>query len=74
MDWEAALEQCDTILELIENEVPERAWDQGADFFEGIRERAKEMSDWIEEHEHVTPKMAKALDGMERGVRKWIRD
>lgn len=73
-EWNDALDQCETILNLIDEDVPEWAWDKSPDFFEKIQERVRSMSDWIEDHEHVTEKMADALDNMEAGVRKWIKE
>ena len=73
-DWHDALNQCETITELIDNEIPEWAWDKSPEFFEGICERVGSISEWVEEKEHITQKMADSLDNMERGVRKWIKD
>ena len=73
-DIDKALDQCETIIELIDNEVPDHAWDTSPDFFESIREKVNSMSEWIEENEHITPRMQKSLDGMEQGVRKWIKE
>ena len=73
-DWNEALEHCDTIIELIKEEIPDRAWDEAPEFFEGVQKRIGDMQEWIQEKEHITPKMTKSLENMERGVRKWIKD
>jgi len=72
-DHEDALEQCETIIDLIDNIIPDHAWSASPDFFEQIKEKAVNMAEWIEVNARVTPKMVKALDNMERGIRKWIR-
>jgi hypothetical protein len=72
--WNDALEQCKVIVDLIDNDVPDHAWDKASTFFEGIRDKVAGISEWIEENEHVTKKMAESLDNMERGVKKWIKD
>ena len=74
IDYKDALEQCETILELIEYDIPSKAREDSPDFFEPIEERVTSMAEWITSNERITPKMAKALDNMEAGVRKWIRE
>ena len=73
-DWEDALDQCETIIALIDDDVPDHAWDRSPDFFESIQDKITSMSEWIEEKKHVTKAMQDSLDSMERGVRKWIKD
>jgi len=72
--WEEASKLCDEILRMIEEDVSEKARDKAADFFESIVEKVKDIQGWIDENEHVTPKMLASLEGMQSGVAKWIRD
>lgn len=74
LDWEAADEQCDCIVELIDDEVPERAWDVAADFFDDIRDKVVAVQETITQTNHVTEKQQQALDNWEAGVRKWIKE
>lgn len=62
-----AIDQCDHILTLCDD-VPERA----GDFATEIMEKVQSVRDWVEEHDHVTPKQSAALDGWERGIAKWV--
>lgn len=68
-----AKQLCDEILDMIENEVSEKAKDTAQDFFESVEEKVKNMQEWIEKNNHVTPKMVDSLKGMRSGVQKWIR-
>ena len=74
MDWEDAAEQCDLIVDLIDNEVPDWALDKCAEFFESVREKAVDIGESIAKRKSVTPRQAKALDNMESGVRRWMGD
>lgn len=73
-DWEDAIEQCQEIIRLIDEDVSERALDKASDFFEGVREKVADIEETITEHQHVTARQQQALDNMESGVRRWIRD
>lgn len=72
MTSKEGLEQCERIIELIDDEVSDRAKDKAGDFFEDVREKCVEVSATIEKTGVVTPGQAKALAGWEEGVRKWI--
>lgn len=74
MDWQSASELCDEILRMIEEDISEKARDRGADFFDSVEEKVKKMQEWIDENEHVTPKMVSSLESMKSGVAKWIKD
>lgn len=63
-----AVEQCDNILELIE-ELPERA----EEFGDSVREKVESMKAWIVEHDHVTEAQQQSLTNMESAVLRWIR-
>jgi hypothetical protein len=67
MDWEDALELCESILSDLE-ELPNHAFR----FYEGIKGKVLSIQDWVEENEHITDKQAQALENMHEGVRKWF--
>lgn len=67
MSWEDFVEQCEQVL-LDVDDIPER----GESFAEAVREKIESMKEWAEEHEAVTEKMVKALEGMAGGVAKWL--
>jgi len=69
VDYEEHLEQCDRILELCA-----QIDGDGRDFSESVSEKVESMASWIEANERVTEKMGDALDRMEAGAQKWIRD
>lgn len=74
MDADDAIELCDEILGMIEDDIDEEAYDRGFDFFSSVEEKVESMKIWIEENDKVTPKMVKALEGMRDGVARWIKD
>ena len=74
MDAEEAVELCDEILDMIEDDIDEKAYDRGFDFFSSVEEKVKSMKIWIEENNKVTPKMVSSLESMKSGVAKWIKD
>jgi hypothetical protein len=72
-NWEQALEQSERIVELIDDEVPDWAKNTATNFFEDIREKAVSVGETISRTKRVTEGQQNALDGWERGVRKWIK-
>ena len=68
-----ASQQCDTIAELIDDDVPEAALDKAPEFFEDVREKVIEVQETIQESGTVTEAQQTALDNWEAGVRRWIR-
>ncbi len=64
-----AIERCDNILKLIEEDLPERA----EDFGESVAEKVRDIRAWIEENDHATENQRKALENMEQAVLRWIR-
>lgn len=74
MDADDAIELCDEILGMIEEDIDEKAYDRGFDFFSSVEEKTKSMKIWIEENEKVTPKMVASLERMRDAVAKWIKD
>ena len=67
-----AIQKCDEIVDLIDEDVPESAHDKAGEFFESVREGAVEMQETLEETQEVTPAQRSALENWEAGVRKWI--
>lgn len=67
-----AVEQADRILELIDEDLPERAWDKAAEFFEDIQTKVKAVKLTVEQTSTVTDRQQAALDSWEEAVRKWI--
>jgi len=72
MDKDDALELIDEIITLIDEEVPERAWDRAASFFEDVREKVVDMSQTIHNTGRCTERQAKALEGWKAGISKWL--
>jgi vacuolar-type H+-ATPase subunit H len=73
IDWEKARDTADTIIETIDDVLPHDIYSKAPEFFEGVRERAYSMREWIREHERATPKQIKALDNMDASVRAWLK-
>jgi hypothetical protein len=73
-DADKALETVSRIIDLIDEEVPEWSLDKAGDFFESVREKSVSIGETITRTQHVTEKQLSALEGMEAGVRKWIKD
>lgn len=69
-----ALELVGTILDLIEDEVPDWAKEKASDFFEDVEEKVREVGKTIEARGMCTERQYNALQGWERGVRGWIKD
>ena len=69
MDVEDFLELCNEAIRDCER-VPER----GADFAGSVQDKIESMMDYAEEHDHVTERMADALENMHTAIRKWLRD
>ncbi len=68
-----ALNKCQEILALIEDEVSEKAKIDRAEFFESVTDGVKGVHETIERENKVTDRQQRALDGWEGGVRKFIR-
>lgn len=60
-------------IEMIDEEVPAHALEKAPDFFEDIREKTQQVLETIEQRQSVSPNQAKALQGWQNGVAKWIR-
>ena len=72
-DYNEALNLCEDILELIEDEIPDAAWDKASDFFEDIKEKVESVQENIESNERATAAQITALRNWKSGVCKWIR-
>lgn len=66
-----ALELIETIQQTIEG-LPERVQGKGADFFESVMDKAKDIGETIERTDRVTVGQTKALENMLSGVRRWV--
>jgi hypothetical protein len=71
-DVAAALKQADDLLALIEDDLPERAWDKAQAFFESVQTGVKDVRATIARTSRVTEAQLRALDNWEAGVGKWI--
>ena len=73
--WQKASEQCDTIVELIDDEITEEMAEKADDgFFENIREKSVSIQETIDRNQHASEAQKRALNNMERGVRAWTHD
>jgi archaellum component FlaC len=72
--WEKAVDQGMALIETIDEDLPEHAWDAASDFFEDVREKVSQVVERIETTKSVSDKQLAALDGWESGVRKWIKE
>lgn len=71
-DVARALEQADRILTLIEDDLPERAWDKAAEFFEDVQQKVADVRATVERLQRVSEPQLRALDNWEAAVGKWI--
>lgn len=69
-----ATKQCERILEMIEDDVPEAAKEIAPAFFESVEKSVEDVMETIERSQRVTEKQADALDNWEEGVGKWIKN
>lgn len=67
-----AIQQCDTIVEMIEEEVSEKAKDKAGEFFEDVKAQVTDMQETLVTASHVTVNQQRALDNWEAAVAKWI--
>lgn len=68
-----ALDLADRIEETYEDEVPDRAKEDGEDFFEGVLGRTRAIAETIDRTQRVTDGQLTALQNMLAGVEKWAR-
>ena len=66
-DWEDAVEQCDRVLEKLED-MPTA----GQDFADSVREKVEGIRESILKFENATTGQYAALDNMEEATDKWI--
>lgn len=72
MDVKNALELVDEIVNIIDEEIPEKAWDRAASFFEDIREKVIDVGQTIRTNDKVSERQMRALEGWKAGVSKWL--
>jgi len=71
-DVAAALKQADAILDAIEEDLPERARDRAAEFFESVQAGVKDVRATIVRLNRVTAGQLRALESWAAAVGKWI--
>lgn len=69
-----ALELAATIVDLVEEELPDGAYERGQEFFDSVLEKSRAIAETVEARGLVTAAQAAALRNMEAGVRRWLRD
>lgn len=74
LSWDEADELCDEIIDMIEEDLPEGAYDKAPDFFEGVLEKTRSMQRSIQDRHSVTQPMVNALENMKEKVGNWFRD
>ena len=74
MDKDEAITLCNEILDMIDSEVPDFAWDRAASFFESVRDKVSSMLETIETMDDPTIRQTNALENMREGVAKWLDD
>lgn len=75
MEPQEAIDEISDLIERIDEDVPEWAWDKAApDFFEDIKEMSADVSETIEETQNVTPAQESAIRNWVEGVGKWIKN
>ena len=67
-----AIQQCDTIVEMIDEEVSEKAKAKAGEFFEDVKAQVTDMQETLVNASHVTVNQQRALDNWEAAVAKWI--
>lgn len=72
-DTKATLEQCERILESIED-APAYVQDKAFDFFDNVSTTLKSVYETIKMTRHVTPKQQTAIDNWEAGVNRWLKN
>jgi hypothetical protein len=70
-DVTEALDLVDQIVDAVDDDVPSRAKEKHADFFESVVEKAKGIGETVRGRGEVTPGQLKALNNMLAGVVKW---
>lgn len=75
-DPEEAMTFCDRLVEDLE-EIERRVYNDelpdGAEDFAGeVKPKVEDMRDWIDMNSRVTDRMAGALEGIRRGVDRWL--
>lgn len=69
MDAEEAVNVCDEILEVLEDEEFPSA---GEDFAVSVGEKVADIKVFAEENGYVTDRQAEALENMLAGARRWL--
>ncbi len=73
MDQQDFLNKASEMIELLEG-LPEDTYAKGSEFFDSVRDKIDSMSNSVKQGLPVTQRMQIAMENMEAGVRKWVRD
>lgn len=68
------VELCEEIVALIDDEIPDYAWNKAPEFFEDVRDGVMEVQGTIERTGRVSEGQEKALNNWKDGVSRWIHD
>lgn len=68
------VELCEEIVEMIDDEIPDHAWNKAAEFFEDVRAKAIGVRETLGRTGWVSEGQERALNNWRDGVRKWIHD
>ena len=71
-EWETWLAEAENLQTAIDEVCDTKSSDAAQDFCAGSEEKLLSMKEWVEESEHVTPKMESALSNMEAAVGRWL--
>ncbi len=72
MEAEAALELGQSILDILEDDIGEDAYQQAADYFESVKDKTESIMESIEEWDNATDGQVRALENMKAGLERWV--
>jgi molecular chaperone DnaK (HSP70) len=75
MTWEDVVDYIDQVIELGEQvQAQDNISMQGVDFANSVDQTLNSMKEWVTENERYSPKQLKAIENIEAGLSKWIKD
>lgn len=69
MDWEDAVEQCERILEMLDD-LP----DEAEEFASSVGEKVESIMEYAKSRQRITEGQQTALDNMEAGCQRWLEN
>ena len=69
----AAIAQCEALIDMIDDDVPDKAKDKAGEFFDDVRDKVVSMSETLTATGRCSEKQQQALDNWQAAVSKWIR-